>query len=149
MGLTILGIILTLLISGLWFRKLKREGKEIKWYWYVILPHEWLFLRITLVALVIATTVLAFRHFPRKLRKTEKLLKNIVAAAEEYQNDTGIYPESIDELIRNNPLRKNWVQDFWGTEVRIESSENMFRITSAASDRIFDSSDDLVLEIKE
>ena len=113
------------------------------------MPHEVLFFRIFAVIAIVGGIVYFYQLFPLKQKKTERLLRTIKVAAIDYHGSEGHFPNSIDDLIRKNPLRKDWKQDYWGTQLKTESSVNYFRITSAASDLTFNTSDDILVEIKE
>lgn len=144
MGLTAIGLLISFFIYWLWWRGQEKKGKEIKWYYYLLMPHEVLFFKWFVVLGIIAALVFLFQMFPLKLRKTERLMRSIEVAAIEYWDDQGELPVSIDDLIRNNPNRKSWRHDHWGTEIKLENSGTELRIISAASDKTFNTSDDII-----
>ena len=76
-------------------------------------------------------------------------MTEIKLAIEKFKKDTKNFPDSIDELIGKNPLRKNWSEDNWGTAYKLFKNENQsIELTSAGTDRQFGTKDDLKIEIK-
>ena len=58
----------------------------------------------------------------------------------------GLFPKNLNEIIRNNPLRKNINLDAWGNEYYYEQRENgmSYFLKSKGKDGILNTEDDVV-----
>lgn len=83
-----------------------------------------------------------------KESQTLNELKQIEVKLAKWNSQLGHYPNSLKELIGNNPLRRGWDKDAWNLPYKYEVSENKndFLLISAGSDSQFDTEDDLKLE---
>lgn len=81
-------------------------------------------------------------------KRTEKEMTEIKTSIKKYKKDTKDFPDSIEELIGKNPLRKDWSEDYWGTPYRLSNKgDQSIELTSAGSDRQFGTKDDLKITI--
>jgi hypothetical protein len=71
-----------------------------------------------------------------KKNKTKKEIKEIATAVEQYYLVNKTYPENLNTLILNRPLRKEWVYDAWHHMYIYSVSHNQegFLIASSGKD---------------
>ena len=145
----VLILILNLLILGIWYRHRRKRGKKLPWYAGWILPSDIFVVLGILVIGIFGIAMFFTDNFPLGQKRTEKEMTEIKLAIEKFKKDTKNFPDSIDELIGKNPLRKNWSEDNWGTAYKLFKNENQsIELTSAGTDRQFGTKDDLKIEIK-
>jgi len=81
-----------------------------------------------------------------QLTKTEGdgIIKSIKSYYDGYQQ----YPEDIESLIRDNPLRKDWRSDEWDEPYVYEVGRDSesFKLLSKGKDRILGTQDDIIFE---
>lgn len=80
--------------------------------------------------------------------RTTTKINEIENILESGNNDLGYYPQELNEIIRNNPLRQNITTDFWGNEFYykvIENGQNYILI-SKGKDGILKTVDDIESE---
>ena len=113
---------------------------------YVLFPSFKVYGIVSIILFALITALVLIKQAKAPSRAQEDL-DEIYAAILTYQSDTGEYPESIEKLIGNRPLRKDWETDFWGHPYRYEIivSTNVFILVSAGKDGIMDTDDDLMV----
>lgn len=74
----------------------------------------------------------------KKIVEIERILKN-------EKNKVGKYPEKLELIIRNNPLRKNLIYDFWKNKFHYTQMENgnSYQLFSLGKDGIINTPDDI------
>jgi hypothetical protein len=74
--------------------------------------------------------------------------REISSALKSYKGDRAGYPDHLDSIISNDPLRKGWSKDRWGTQYlySIDRNRSTFKLTSAGKDKKFGTDDDLIFE---
>ena len=138
-------IILNVLILSLWYRFRKKKGKKIVSYWGWILPTD----IIAVVMLTIVALMFMLNTFPLNQKRTLKELSKIKKSIVRHYNETGTFPASLQDVIGQNPNKLGWKTDQWDTKYKYEHiKENLVSISSAGSDRKFNTKDDLNIEIK-
>jgi general secretion pathway protein G len=72
----------------------------------------------------------------------------IIKSIKSYHNGYKQYPDSIDLLIGDNPIRKDWRSDAWGEPYIYELAEDnqSFKLVSKGKDRKLDTQDDIIFE---
>ncbi len=77
--------------------------------------------------------------------KTVEKIAEIEQILENEKNSIGIYPEKLNTIIRNNPLRKNITSDYWNNEFFYEQSKNGlgYVLISKGKDGIIKTEDDI------
>ena len=72
----------------------------------------------------------------------------IVKSIKSYHNGYKQYPESIESLIGDNPIRKGWRSDAWGEPYIYELYEDnqSFKFVSKGKDRKLNTQDDIIFE---
>ena len=76
-------------------------------------------------------------------------MNRIEEALYQYKSYTGKFPNSMDVLIGNRPLRKQWKKDSWGTNYKLNSNQSLIlTFMSAGSDKSFGTEDDLIRKLK-
>ena len=73
-----------------------------------------------------------------KIAKIELILENEISSL-------GVYPEKLNIIIRNNPLRKNITSDYWNNEFYYQQIENGlgYVLISKGKDGILKTEDDI------
>lgn len=140
----ILILALNFYILWRWSERLKKKGKKLAWYWGWILPTDVAVLSLYSVIGIFLIGFFLFKTFPINQRTTKDEMQEITKSLLKYKNDTGRFPENMDELIGSRPLRKKWEKDAWKTEyVLIQNSENVVNLVSAGADKSFETDDDI------
>ncbi|SFZ95292.1 hypothetical protein SAMN05428642_1243 [Flaviramulus basaltis] len=78
-------------------------------------------------------------------KKTAEKMTEIELILEKEKSSLGIYPEKLNTIIRNNPLRKNITSDYWNNEFFYEQNENgnSYVLISKGKDGILKTEDDI------
>jgi hypothetical protein len=81
-----------------------------------------------------------------KSRRTKKEMVEITEALNKYKYHLDNYPEDLDKLIGNNPLRREWLSDEWNQNYRynVATDGQNFSLISQGKDSQERTSDDLV-----
>ncbi|WP_298781420.1 hypothetical protein [uncultured Polaribacter sp.] len=76
---------------------------------------------------------------------TKKKIAKIKQILEDEKKIFGVYPEKLNTIIRNNPLRKNITMDYWKNEFYYEQLENGkdYLLLSKGKDGILKTKDDI------
>ncbi|WP_158844312.1 hypothetical protein [Algibacter sp. L1A34] len=79
---------------------------------------------------------------------TQNQLIEITGILKQEKEDIGCYPEKLNVIIRNNPLRKGLVLDRWKREFHYELLNNSteFRLQSLGPDGELNTNDDIKLK---
>jgi len=85
-----------------------------------------------------------FYSSPNKSRTTQKIEK-IKRILEKQRKDLGKYPITLQNVIGNNPLRKNINLDAWGNKFHYKQLEQglNYELKSKGADGILNTEDDL------
>ena len=77
--------------------------------------------------------------------KTKEKIAEIVLILENEKEKNKIYPEKLNTIIRNNPLRKNLTLDYWRNEFFYEQQKNGqdYILISKGKDGILNTEDDI------
>ena len=78
-------------------------------------------------------------------KKTTEKIAEIELILEKEKKALGIYPEKLNTIIRNNPLRKKITLDYWNNEFYYEQKENGlgYVLISKGKDGILKTEDDI------
>jgi hypothetical protein len=99
------------------------------------------------IALIFILKILIgyFYFSNRGENETSEKIAKIVSILDKEKNIIGYYPEKLNEIIRNNPLRQNITTDYWGNEFFYEISENglSYLLVSKGKDGIINTGDDI------
>lgn len=136
-------LILDLYILFLWEKRRRRRGGKLEWYWAVIGPTNIIVLSCMTIIMLIATAYFIDETFPINQKRTETEIKEIAAATSKYIKDTDRLPESIDEVIGKNPIRKSWKTDYWDSEYQFIKTDSTLELVSAGSDTVIGTKDDI------
>ena len=82
----------------------------------------------------------------RGLRNTRRDLIEMHNGIISYLNQMQRLPVGLEELVGNNPLKREWLYDGWGNGYKyviLDSINSKFIVFSAGKDGIFETSDDL------
>jgi len=79
------------------------------------------------------------------IKETSKKIAEIQLILEDEKREIGNYPEKLNIIIRNNPLRKNLITDYWKNEFSYELSPNGlgYSLISKGMDGILNTEDDI------
>ncbi|WP_435416269.1 hypothetical protein [Polaribacter aestuariivivens] len=101
-----------------------------------------IFIGFVLISKIIITYFF-FSDFGEK--KTAEKIIEIELILEKEKKLLGIYPKKLNEIIRNNPLRKNITNDYWKNEFFSEQTENGidYVLISKGKDGILKTEDDI------
>jgi hypothetical protein len=83
-----------------------------------------------------------------KARSTKKEMTEVTEALNQYKSHLNKYPENLQQLIGNNPLKKEWLSDEWKNPYTytIPADSQNFSLTSQGKDGQLKTEDDLVLD---
>ncbi|MEM9075961.1 MAG: type II secretion system protein GspG [Bacteroidota bacterium] len=134
------------------FKRISKKEKEDG----IKRPLQKIFLQPSLIV-VAATLVLVFiggflffsyQSFSVYPRKTQKEIIEITNRIVDWNEKYGEFPQDLNDLIGNNPMRQEWKKDSWDRPYqyyRTESGKG-FLIVSAGLDGKFDTEDDIKSE---
>lgn len=134
-----------------WFKKRKRRKFEKEHNLpkrIMIYPSD----KILLVSLGLGllSILCYFVFFYPKIIKdnTEEKLLEIVVILEEEKRILGVYPTVLNDIIRNNPLRKNITKDAFNFDIQYQLIANGERyvLFSVGKDGVPNSKDDIVIK---
>jgi type II secretion system (T2SS) protein G len=74
-------------------------------------------------------------------------MNEISGALKNYKSEIGEYPENLNELIGNRPLKKTWSKDAWGIEYNYSKIENgtKYKLISFGIDNKSGTENDLII----
>ena len=106
----------------------------------------WKLFGIFIVFVLISKLVIGHFYFSDYgTKKTTEKIAEIELILENEKSSLGIYPEKLNIIIRNNPLRKNITSDYWDNEFFYEQIENGlgYVLVSKGKDGILKTKDDI------
>jgi len=126
-------------------KKEKEDGKKRSFQKYVLMPGS--IMKITVIVIVSLSAFLFF-FYQRKFvfpKKTEKEISEMSERINNWNENLGKYPNELNELIGNNPVRQEWKKDAWNRDYKyvVNENGNGFLIISAGSDGQFGTEDDI------
>ena len=129
-------------------KKEQEDGIKRPLQKFFLQPSLLLFSSIWVIGILSAILFFTYQRTSIFPKKTEKEISEMIDRMENWNEKFGKYPEELNELIGNNPLRQDWKKDAWGREYKFTITENGkgFSITSAGSDGKFGTEDDIKSE---
>ncbi len=128
-------------------KKARREfEKENNLSKKLMIHPVWKLLGIFVLFGLIVKLVIGYFHFSDYGgKKTTEKIAEIELILEKEKSSLGIYPEKLNTIIRNNPLRKEITLDYWNNEFFYEPSENglAYILISKGKDGILKTEDDI------
>jgi len=126
-------------------RQFEKENKLPKKL--MINPNIKVMLYLVGILLIISIALPIYKHYYSNKKETYKKLLEIEALLIDNKKTEGVYPEHIEDIIRNNPLRQHINQDSWGNAYHYEviDNGNTFVLISTGKDGILNTKDDLKL----
>jgi hypothetical protein len=94
--------------------------------------------------LLIVILYLSTRNIIKK-RNTKQEIISITNELEQFKRTTGYYPSSLDSIIRQNPLKREWRKDSWDNQYFYMLSNQNFFLKSPGSDGALNTEDDISL----
>jgi hypothetical protein len=84
-------------------------------------------------------------------KTTQKEMNIITEASQKWKERNGHYPDSLSQLIANNPTKLNWLTDAWKNPYRyIHNPDNgQIELISSGKDGLFNTTDDIFRTIGE
>lgn len=131
-----------------WRRKKKRRKLEKE----EGLPRKTMYHPVTVVFVIagaifiLLTTVFSFFNASHSgIEETQKNMVAIQTILEEEKNTFGVYPEELKEIVRNNPLRKNIIFDYWKNAFVYTTNDSgtSYMLISKGGDHRLDTTDDI------
>ena len=97
------------------------------------------------VIIILGVLLSLYKYYFSNDEKTSKKISQIESLIIENKKVNGYYPKNLEDIIRNNPLRKNITLDSWGNEFYYEVLENnnSFTLISKGKDGILNTEDDI------
>ncbi|WP_025744103.1 type II secretion system protein GspG [Aquimarina pacifica] len=85
-----------------------------------------------------------FNTSPNESRTTQKIIE-VKKILEKQRKDLGKYPTKLEDIINNNPLRKDINLDAWGNEFYYKEIEGglSYELKSKGKDGVLNTEDDL------
>jgi len=139
----LLGVILFFFIRPI--REKKRDSKYFKWLWWIFEMEAIVYVTGAFLLLLIVSGSTALNHYFFSANRTEQELAQIEVELKNYYQENQEYPLTIKELIRNRPLKRDWLTDNWDIPYRFSLEPKNYEIRSAGLDGIFDTEDDLYI----
>ncbi len=128
-------------------KKARREfEKENNLPKKIMIHPVWKLFGIILIIAFVAKLVIGYFFFSDYgTKKTNEKIAEIELILTEEKKSLGIYPEKLNTIIRNNPLRKNITSDYWNNEFFYEQKENGldYILISKGKDGILKTKDDI------
>ncbi len=97
------------------------------------------------LAIISSSLFMAYQKFVTHIKTTQNELVQITQRMELWYNKYGQYPNTLAELIGNDPIRDAWEKDAWNHpyQFSISQKEHTFLIISAGPNGQFGTEDDL------
>ncbi|WP_339625089.1 hypothetical protein [uncultured Winogradskyella sp.] len=134
-----------------WFKKRKRRKFEKEHNLpkrIMIYPSDKILLVSIGLGLLSILCYFAF-YYPKIIKdNTEEKLLAIVVILEEEKRILGFYPAVLNDIIRNNPLRKNITKDAFNFDIQYQLIANgeRYLLFSVGKDGVPNSKDDIVIK---
>jgi len=129
-------------------KKEKEDGRKRHFQRYFLQPSSVLVIAILLIGSISAIIFFTYQRTSIYPEKTKKELLEMTSWIEKRKEKFGKYPEDLNEMIGNNPIRKHWANDAWGRPYKyvITNEGKEYLLISAGSDGKFETEDDLIGE---
>jgi general secretion pathway protein G len=131
-----------------WFKKKKRRKfekehnlpKKLMFY-----PSDKIAIVFGVLLVVIGSVFMVFVYPNFTANKTKEKLTEIVQILEKEKKDLGVYPNALEDIIRNNPLRKQITKDHWNTNFWYKLSDDgtSYVLFSVGKDKTPKTADDI------
>jgi hypothetical protein len=127
-----------------WRRKkrAKVEGKK------PFFPIYTTILRVLILFAVLLIIVSVWLSWPLKGIPQNQIdeMGSIVHALNDYKQNHGTYPENLNLIIKNIPIRKKWLSDCWGSpySYKVLGNGKKFELRSSGRDKNFGTDDDIL-----
>ncbi|WP_396602914.1 type II secretion system protein GspG [Algibacter sp. R77976] len=147
--LEFIGCLLELIIDFQFWRDKKKRRKFEK---ENNLPKKIMihpYIKILAYSILITTPIIIsftlYQHYYSNTKKTIKKISQVESLLIENKEVDGVYPNELEDIIRNNPLRKNITLDGWGNEFHysVLDHEKTFNLISKGKDGILNTEDDI------
>lgn len=111
----------------------------------MINPNTLVIIYSIVICIFFLLVFLLYQHYYSNVKKTQKKILQIEELLIENKNADGYYPKKLEDIIRNNPLRKNISLDSWGNTYHYKVSEDRstYILISKGKDGILNTKDDL------
>jgi len=129
-------------------KKEKEDGRQRPFQKYFLKPSVLVFFAVLFVMSIGAVLFFTYQRTAIFPEKTKKELSEIANWTEKWKETYGHYPESLEELIENNPVRAHWKTDAWNRPYKYAKTANGkgFLLISAGLDGQFETEDDIGIE---
>ncbi|WP_237589517.1 type II secretion system protein GspG [Polaribacter sargassicola] len=126
----------------------KADGKKRPFQRYFLQPSSIMVITVLVVGSISAFLFFSYQRTSIFPEKTKNEIVEITERMEKWNEKFGKYPNELNELIGNNPMRQEWKKDSWNRPYKYYVTENgkSFLIVSAGSDGKFETEDDIKSE---
>jgi len=123
---------------------------DLREYLWTLKPlgQKTIYFLIVFFALWLVGALIGYQYY--KKANTNDECEAIVSSLNDYYSNTGKYPDHLNEIILNNPLRRGWANDQWNNPYHytVKNGGKDFVLVSAGKDKSFNTDDDLVFKSK-
>lgn len=147
--LEFLGFILEIIIDLVFWRDRKKRRKFEKENNLpkktMVNPNTLVTIYSIVIILISVILFLMYQHYYSNVKNANKNIIKIQELVIENKEQDGTYPEKLEDIIRNNPLRKNITVDPWGNKYyyKVSENKNTFTLISKGKDGILNTEDDI------
>ena len=134
-----------------WFKKRKRRKFEKENNLpkrIMIYPTDKIYIVFLIMGFMSVVIFMFFVYPNLKENRTKEKLSEIVQILEKDKNVLGTYPESLNAIIRNNPLRQSLTKDAWENDIYylLSMDGSTYTLYSLGKDGVLNTDDDIKLE---
>lgn len=119
------------------------------WLTSALLPFLKLVLLLVAGSLIVLVVFSLLTETYFKERNTTQQLEKLSALVVKHQQTKRVLPLSLEEVIANDPLKRNLTVDSWDNVVRYRPNltAHRFTLSSAGKDQKLNTSDDVILNV--
>ncbi|WP_299124026.1 type II secretion system protein GspG [uncultured Winogradskyella sp.] len=133
-----------------WFKKRKRRKFEKENNLpkrLMIYPSDKIYIALVGICSISIFMYILFIYPDVKEKRTREKLAEIVQILEKEKQVLGVYPNELNAIIRNNPLRQGLTEDYWNNKIYYKlTNEGSYMLFSLGKDGTPNTDDDIVLE---
>lgn len=129
-------------------KKEAKDGNKRPFQKYLLQPSSIAIILIFVIGNIIGFVFFSYQGNSVLPKETKKEISEISERMEMWNEKYNSYPETLSEIIGNNPLRKLWENDSWNRPYEYSTTNNRkkFLIISAGFDGKFGTDDDIKSE---
>lgn len=126
--------------------KFLREYKKKKKTGLPVLPSIKIYIATISIALFFITGYSIYRIIIGSKKEAMEKIHTVENALNKEKESFGKYSEKLNSIIRNNPLKKDIILDYWGNEYFYRTSNNAtsYQLISKGKDGLLNTDDDII-----